>query len=103
MANQAVRSIDHQEIREWVEARGGSPAIVADTRGEDGAVLRVDFGEQDEALEPVRWDEFFRMFDENDLAFLYQEEGADGQSYFCKFVARSELSDDGLDDLGDLD
>jgi hypothetical protein len=77
---------DHDEIRRWVEERGGRPAAVTATgSGDDPGILRIDFGDRDEGLEEISWDEFFRAFDENDLAFLYQD---DGESRFNKFVSR---------------
>jgi hypothetical protein len=41
-------------------------------------------------LEEIDWDEFFRIFDENRLAFLHQDETRDsgGTSRFNKFVER---------------
>ncbi|HET9710584.1 MAG TPA: hypothetical protein VFP64_01840 [Pyrinomonadaceae bacterium] len=77
---------DHEEIRSWVEERGGHPARVEGTN-----LLRIDYpgfsGEQ--RLEEISWDELFRIFDENKLAFLYQEETKDGgESRFSKFVER---------------
>lgn len=78
---------DHDEIREWVEARDGHPAKV-DTGGE-GGILRIDFGKPEDNLEAIEWDEFFAIFDENNLAFLYQDKTADGsESRFNKFVNR---------------
>jgi len=86
----ARRTIDHEEIRNWAEERGGQPSIVASTRSGDSGMLRVDFDERRENLEQISWDEFFRIFEENDLAFIYQEETADNEaSYFNKFVART--------------
>ena len=81
---------NHDEIRRWVEARGGRPAAVRDTGGNgDPGILRIDFGDQDEGLEEISWDEFFQAFDENDLAFLHQDETEDGsQSRFNKLVSR---------------
>ena len=81
---------NHDEIRRWVEARGGRPASVRETgNGDDPGILRIDFGDQDEGLEAISWDEFFEAFDENDLAFLYQEETEDGgESRFNKFISR---------------
>ena len=81
---------NHDEIRRWVEQRGGRPASVRDTGGDDDpGILRVDFGDQDEGLEEISWDEFFQAFDENDLAFLHQDETEDGsQSRFNKLVSR---------------
>lgn len=78
---------DHDEIRKWAEARDGHPAMVK-TKGK-GGVLRIDFGEPEDNLEEVSWDEFFEVFDENKLAFLYQDKTADGKtSRFNKFVER---------------
>jgi hypothetical protein len=87
---------DHDEIREWAEQRGGVPATVKGTerggkrKGEEAGILRLDFEPRDEALEEISWEEFFEKFDKEKLAFLYQEETADGStSRFHKFVNRS--------------
>jgi hypothetical protein len=78
---------DHDEIRKWAEKRKGNPAKVK-TKGE-GGILRIDFGEPEDNLETISWDEFFEIFDENKLAFLYQDETRDGgTSRFNKFVNR---------------
>lgn len=78
---------DHDTIRKWVEKRRGTPAVIR-TNGE-GGVLRIDFGEKEEAFEEIGWDEFFEIFEENHLAFLHQDETADGKtSRFNKFVER---------------
>ncbi|HEY0053488.1 MAG TPA: hypothetical protein VGB49_08760 [Caulobacteraceae bacterium] len=81
---------DHDEIRAWAEERGGRPARVKSTAGKGGGgLLRFDFGDKDDALEEIEWDEFFRIFEENDLALLEQDETADGAtSRFSKFVSR---------------
>lgn len=99
---QTTRTIDHEEIRDWVESRGGRPAVVEGTHDIAGSgILRIDMGEGEESLEEVSWQEFFRIFDENDLAFVYQEVDEEGnESYFCKFVARNENEeDDGTDEI----
>ena len=88
---EAKTTTDHDEIRRWVESRGGRPAAVRETGGgDDPGILRIDFtdepgGDDDDRLEEISWDEFFRAFEENDLAFLYQEEG---DSRFNKLVRR---------------
>src|SRR4051812_39051451 len=66
---------DHSEIRKWAEARGGHAARVKDTN-----ILRLDFREPEANLEQVSWDEFFKIFDESDLDFLYQDKTADGNT-----------------------
>lgn len=83
---------NHEEIQKWVEERGGRPAIVKRTEKGGSALLRIDYPgySGEDTLEEIEWDEFFEIFDENKLAFLYQEETADGgQSRFSKFVERS--------------
>ena len=75
------------------------PAVVEGTHdGFGSGLLRIDFGEMGEDLEGISWEEFFKVFEENELAFIYQdvtEEGA--ESYACKFVARQ--SEDEFVDL----
>ena len=78
---------DHDEIRRWVEERGGHPAKVR--TGGEGGILRIDFGDPDPNLERISWEEFFRIFEENNLAFLYQDKTESGGiSRFNKFVDR---------------
>lgn len=77
--------------------RGGVPATVKSTKhdGEAG-VLRIDFPgyRGEESLEHISWDEFFEKFDENKLAFLYQNKTQSGElSRFGKFVSRKATSD----------
>lgn len=69
------------------EQRGGRPARIKTS--EPGGILRIDFGEPDESLEEIGWDEFFQIFDGRKLAFLYQERTQSGEtSRFSKFVER---------------
>ncbi len=83
--SEANTTTDHDEIRKWVEERDGRPSRVK-TSGK-GGVLRIDFREPEESFEEISWDEFFKIFDENNLAFLHQEKTADGKmSRFNKFV-----------------
>ena len=89
--SEGEKTTDHKVIRKWVEQRDGRPATVRATE-EDGhaGILRIDFGPKDDALEEIEWEEFFRKFDESDLAFLHQDRTKDGKlSRFHKFVRRS--------------
>jgi hypothetical protein len=83
---------DHEEIRRWVEQRGGRPARELGTGNVgDPGLLRIDFpgGTGDEQLEQISWDEWFERFDESNLAFLYQEQKAGGEdSTLFKLVRR---------------
>lgn len=83
---------DHKQIKQWVEERGGHPARVKGTavRGNSG-VLLIDYpgysGTQ--TLEAISWDEFFKGFEENQLAFLYEDKKKAGsQSRFSKLINR---------------
>jgi hypothetical protein len=90
----ATKTTDHEEIRTWVEQRGGEPACVAGT-GSDGdpGILRIDFpgyGE-DEKLTHLSWDDWFQAFEEHDLAMLVQDETSEGKlSRFSRLVARDD-------------
>lgn len=83
---------DHLTIREWVEERDGKPAIVKGTdNGKGGGLLRILFDEKSgDNLDEISWIEFFKIFDQNNLEFLYQEKTKDGgESRFFKFVNKS--------------
>ena len=81
----------HDQIREWVEARGGHPARVRDTGDSDGdGILRIDFEPQADGLERIDWDDWFATFEESELAFLHQDSAKDGAaSRFNKLVSRN--------------
>lgn len=84
---------DHDEIRTWVEERGGMPAHVRHTgvRESGLGVLRIDFPgvDAEESLEMLGWDDWFRAFDEHRLAFLHEDDGETGdESRFNKIVSR---------------
>jgi hypothetical protein len=88
-AHDAKTTTDYGEIRRWAEERGGKPATVRGTGGGgEAGVLRIAFTDNED-LEAIDWDEFFDKFEEENLAFLYQEKTADGKpSRFFKFVER---------------
>lgn len=89
---------NHDEIRRWVEARGGEPAVAKATRSKSGSgVLRIDFPgySGEETLEPLDWDSWFDIFERNQLAFLHQDHTSDGKvSRFNKLVAREHEAAD---------
>jgi hypothetical protein len=92
MASDTRTTTDHDEIRRWVEDHGGSPASVKGTEsGDEAGVLRIDFpgGAGNESLDHISWEDWFVKFDENQLAFLYQEKKSDGEdSTFFKLIRR---------------
>ena len=85
---------DHDQIRQWVEARGGKPAAVKAThRGDDPGIIRLIFPDapnaNDDSLEEISWEEFFEKFDDANLALVYQDNTAGGEkSFFNKLIGR---------------
>ena len=83
---------DHETIRRWAEERGARPACVKGTGGKaDTGMIRLDFPgySGEDSLQEISWDEWFKAFDQNNLALLIQEETAGGQqSNFNKLVSR---------------
>ena len=88
---------DHEEIRNWVEERDGSPARVKNTdKAGSGGLLRIDYPgfSGEDTLEAISWEEFFVAFEENNLAFLYQDETKDGKkSRFSKLIDRDSAKE----------
>ncbi len=96
MSGESKTTTNHDEIRQWAEARGGYPARVKGTqKGNRAGVLRIDYPgfAGGTTLEPITWKEFFQTFDEVELAFLYQEETKDGRrSRFSKLIDRNSVT-----------
>lgn len=83
---QGRTTADHDVIRTRVERHGGRPTRAKGTGdGDDPGLLRFDFGEPDDRLEPISRDEFFQKFDENGLALVHRDEG---ESRFDEIVRR---------------
>ena len=74
------------EIRHWVEERGGRPACMEATADDGGGIMRIDFREPDQGLDLAG--RVLRDLRQT-LALLEQEKAADGGlSRFGKFVVR---------------
>ena len=92
-SGKATTTTDHSTIKKWAEERGGKPTVVKETRGNQDTVgvLRIDFPgySGEDSLKEISWEEFFETFDKKKLAFLYQDESAEGEeSRFFKLVER---------------
>ena len=96
-SSESKTTTDHDEIRRWVEERGGHPARVKETESKNSpGLLRIDYPgfSGSDSLEAISWDEFFVGFDKNNLAFLYQEKTKDGsESRFSKLIDRSSIDE----------
>lgn len=76
---------NHQDIRDWSAARNGSPAFISSSADPDAnPVLRIVFEPEFFAdvdrpldaggLEIVEWDDWLRIFDEENLIMLVAKE-----------------------------
>lgn len=95
MAGESKITTNHDEIMQWAEERNGKPVSVRGTgKGDDVGIIRIDFPGYSggKSLQPISWDEFFEKFDENNLAFVYQETTSEGKiSNFNKLVSRESV------------
>ncbi|GGK48342.1 hypothetical protein [Salinarimonas ramus] len=87
----AEATTDHDTIRKWAEGKGGKPAAVSRTHGDDSVgIVRIMFPDADQskhgALTEISWDEFFAQFEDAELALLYEP-----TSMFSKIVGRDTL------------
>ena len=93
---------DHEAIRDWAAGRSGFPAIV-DVSAQSGTqpLLRIVFDQQayqdvDRAERPpnaggfelVEWDEWFKLFDEQELALVVGEERPGRRDSWHQIVKR---------------
>ena len=81
---------DLKEIKKWAEERKGKPAIVKGVGdGKDDGIIRIDFPgySGEDSLEHISWDDWYKIFKDRKLAFLYQDKMNDGEeSRFFKLV-----------------
>jgi hypothetical protein len=103
MPHKVKVTIDHDEVRRWVEARGGWPAMVqrAGAPGSPGE-LRVGFPDsaRDEKVNEISWGEFLQKFDEGHVALEYEERDEEGGlSEFHQLIPRQQAENARLPEL----
>lgn len=93
---------NHAEIRQWAEARGGSPMLM-DTPDGTGTrtLLQLTFGQHAintdgndgpdriGGFQLVSWDEWFAALEENKLALRVSDDPAGGSEAEFEFVQRA--------------
>ena len=91
-------TIDHGEIKEWVDRYHGKPQIL-DHEGAlaDAIGLRIGFSNSTNFLgetntpQDIAWEEFFRRFEEQQLAFEYNDTNeVFDPSLAYRFIKREE-------------
>jgi hypothetical protein len=95
--SESKTTTNHEQIKRWLEELGGHPARVQGTAVEgNSGVLLIDYPGHSgtQTLETISWDEFFQGFEENELAFLYQDETKAGdESRFSKLINRDSAEE----------
>lgn len=99
--NNTITLTDHDKIRDWAAARAGSPALSDTTSGMEQShpVLHLIFGQlayqeagegvdRTDGLTVVDWDEWFRLFDERQLALVVNIEAPGKRDSFHEFIRR---------------
>ncbi len=85
---QTLVTRSHEVIQQWAQERSAVPATVESTRhGDRPGVLRFDFPgfSGGKSLQQISWEEWFKIFDERELLFLFQEHLKNGnQSNFFR-------------------
>jgi len=67
----SVTTRDHDQIQQWADEHRATPAVVSRT----GGMLRFEFAPEGETpeLNPVGWQDFFRVFDAKGLELVYDD------------------------------
>ncbi len=89
--NQISETTAHKTIKKWAEERDGKPALLKDNNesGRAGDLLKVVFpGEEMEDLDLLSWEQFFVIFEENNLKFLYIDEK---DKEFYRLATRNDI------------
>lgn len=88
---------DHGKIKKWVEERRGKPQKIDAPGVPDTPGLRVDFpGREDDVFlssgkkgRDISWEEFFAIFEEEKLSFMYDNSPAADLSLSYRFANRT--------------
>jgi len=75
--NQISDTAEPNKIRDWAEQRNGKPALLKQKNdtGRAGEMLKIVFpGDEAEDFDLISWEQFFIIFEENNLKFLFVDE-----------------------------
>ncbi len=88
--NQISDTVEPKIIKQWAEDRGGKSAILKhkNDTGRAGDMLKILFpGEDRNGYDLISWEQFFIIFEENNLKFLFIDED---DKQFYRLVNRNE-------------
>lgn len=63
-----------EEIREWIDEKGGSPVIIRADSSENEEHLDILFDLEIKDAEEISWEEFFDKLERENLALSYDDE-----------------------------
>ena len=78
------RTLKHELIQRWAQAHSATPARVRSTTD----ALKLKIGSDERSWETISWDDWLKVFDEKEFAFLYEEPG-----FSNKIVKRNGTED----------
>ena len=78
----AIPIIDHDQVKNWIEAHNGRPVHMLGTgRGDNPGILGISYNPSN-GMEELPWDKWLRWFERNRLALIVSNNG------FHKLVPR---------------
>ena len=95
-------TIEHEKIKQWITKNKGKPEIIDDPSGNGDMVgIRVEFqNESDkflkrEEIKETTWEQFFEIFESQQLAFEYDAEiSSIDPSLSYRFLKREAMNSD---------
>lgn len=92
MDTETIVTTDHDEIRNWIEAHNGLPAI-KDKRDNSRGVIDIVFSAHDKnpEFEIISWDEFFDTFDSLNMEFHFdpnEKEVNEAKEFSYSFITQ---------------
>lgn len=95
-------SVDHETIKKWIIKHKGKPEIIDDPDANGDEIgIRVDFPGPDDdrffdanEIREIPWEEFFKIFEDQQLAFEYEAEVGYDPSLSYRFLKREMLKDE---------
>tara|TARA_B100000678_G_scaffold262356_1_gene244438 strand:+ start:822 stop:1067 length:246 start_codon:yes stop_codon:yes gene_type:complete len=80
-----MQTTDHKTIKQWAKEHDASPATVRnESKESDTSIIRFDINGNNENLHEINWEHFFELFEQNELALVYEPD-----SNFNKLVSRN--------------
>jgi hypothetical protein len=95
-------TIEHDKIKQWISKNKGKPEVIDDPSANGDMVgIRVEFPQavdnylKKEEIQETTWEQFFAIFEEQQLAFEYDSEVSSvDPSLSYRFLKREAMNSD---------